>query len=245
MPTIGSYTYPNTGIEEAIDMARKVATTLGGEDFDRGSLAAALGYQNPTSGSFNNRMADLKRYGILEGRGSSIRITELAHKLAAPGPGEFSQAVGELVMNIPLFKALYDRFGNRLLSQDEIYPVLMNVTKADRIEIQKQIGDIRKLYAEGISRMGESQPTSEVVPDGPSVVPQMPPVQRADVLPPEASSQALREFHAPGGQKLKVFTQGEVRIQVPDDVDALEEASEIIEVWLNRARKRSETEGKD
>lgn len=227
MPRLGSYSYPQVGVDSAIDYAAKVVNSLGTDNFDRGTLAAALGYKNPKSGTFSTRMADLKLYGIIDGRGESIHATDLAQRLVTPMPGELGHTIGEMMAQIPLFRELQERFRGRTPTHEELLPVLINLTRADRLDVQKQVRAIHDRFVEAANRATFSP--SQVPTGGP---------------PAQAATSGAAEHEdaieaAPPPANIKEFKQGPLLVRVPDEVDALEELQDLVAMWLKRAEKRA------
>jgi hypothetical protein len=114
MPSLGSMDFPETTISDAAELAKKIAQSFRTNEFSKESLAAALGYKNAVSGAFNQRLADLRKYGIVEGRGDRLRATNLSQRLAAPAPGEYEHSIQEMLEAIPLFRALHEHFAGSL-----------------------------------------------------------------------------------------------------------------------------------
>ena len=81
------------------------------------ALAQLLRYKSSNNGAYWSELGALKAYGLLEGRGD-IRVSELG-KQATYGVGESkTNAFFKAFLNIPLWKALYDRYRLELPSQD-------------------------------------------------------------------------------------------------------------------------------
>ena len=153
MPQIGTLEYPDTSIDDVIESAKKIARQFKSAEFDRAALAAALGYKNARSGTFNARLADLRRFGIVDGRADGIRATDLAQRIAAPATqDEYAAAVSEAAFRIPLYKVLYEHYQGETPSEEDLFATLLNITKADRIDAQKQAGRIKTLFGEVVSR---------------------------------------------------------------------------------------------
>lgn len=78
-------------VEVASYFARKVASAFQGQPFSREQLAKVLGYSNANSGAFNQRFADLRRLGVLTGRGPQLNLTTLAQCLVMGGYQSFAK----------------------------------------------------------------------------------------------------------------------------------------------------------
>jgi len=159
MPSIGQYEYPAMNVATAIDAAKKVATQFKGQPFDRVPLAAALGYKTAGSGAFNQTLADLRRFGVVDGRGDSMQVSALAQKLAVPtSKEEYAGVVLELINRVPLFKALYEHYSGSAPSEEDLLATLINLTKAERTEVQGVVGRVRANFVSGLSALSAAGP---------------------------------------------------------------------------------------
>lgn len=165
MPELGKYDYPAVSVGDAIEAAKKIAKQFKATEFNKEALAAALKH-SAKSGTFFGKMADLKRFGVIEGRGEGQRATDLALRLQGGGAKEQADAAGELFLRIPLFKALVDRFGGEAPTDDDFRVALQHITGADPVTVQEQAGKIRSLYIEGISKL-EGGGAVQTPPSGP------------------------------------------------------------------------------
>ncbi len=161
MPTIGQHEYPLTTVADAIEKAKRISAQFKGQPFDRTSLAAALNYKSARTGAFNQLLADLRRFGVIDGRGDMLQATSLAQRLAIPTSSEeFSQAVYEMITRIPLFKLLYEHSEGKAPTEEELLATLINLTKADRAAVQAVVTRIRNNFASGLSRIGSFRPAT-------------------------------------------------------------------------------------
>lgn len=222
MAAIGTFDYPDTTVDDAVEIAKKLASTFKSTEFGRDALAAALGYKAPNSGAFNQRLADLRKFGIVEGRGDSSRVTELARTLAAPRPGEYQEAIASLMFRVPLYKALHDHYKGAAPGEDDFFATLLNLTKADRIDVQNQAGKIRSLYAAGSNLIG-SRPAQSAPPT--------PDTQASNPAPGGAAP-------PPPSADVHLYKEGSIYLVIPKDLDALETARDMIDVWIKRASKK-------
>ena len=201
MPTLGQHDYPLTTVADGIENAKKIVLQFKGQSFDRKALAAALGNKSAETGAFNQRLADLRRFGVIDGRGETLQVTALAQRLAIPtNNDEFSDAVFEMMTRVPLFKLLYDHTEGKSPTEDELLATLINLTKADRAEVQAVVTRIRNNYLSGLSR------TAGVRPGAPST-----PVGRAAATKPD-SPRLLLEPENPNVIEVRA---GEVNLKYP------------------------------
>lgn len=151
---------------KAVEYAKKIVNEYKSGSITTAALAHTMGHENDKSGTFLVKLADLKRYGILESKGDGLYATDLAKRLSAwTSEEEKENALREMVFNITIFKQLYDAFqSNRAPSESEILSQLLNITKKDRAELQSISGEIRKFYIDAMQyiTMSTSQRTSTV-----------------------------------------------------------------------------------
>ncbi len=158
MPAIGDRDFPTTNIDTAIEVAKRVATQFKGSPFDRKALAATLQLA-VRSGGFNQLVADVKRYGVIQGRGDAMSATEVAQKLALPNSEEeYSRTVVEMLNRIPLFQELYHHYKGIVPSVDDLRVTLVNITKEDRMRVDQFAGRIRANLQKGWSKSGPFMP---------------------------------------------------------------------------------------
>lgn len=155
MPTIGDKDFPTTNVDSAVEVAKQIATQFRGNAFDKASLASKLQLA-ATGGAFNHLVADLRRYGIIEGRGNTMQTTALVQKLAVPqNDQEFRDTVIEMMNRVPLFSMLFEHYHGEVPSVDDLRTTLINLTKEpDRVKVDGVVGKIRTNLASGWSKVG-------------------------------------------------------------------------------------------
>ena len=98
MGKIGSYTYPDRKVTPIIESIRLIGDKLRGNSAGIDVIASTLGYKSANNGAFQHTLNDLRKYGLIEGRGKELKLSELALKVLVPHKGE--DAMEE---NLPLF----------------------------------------------------------------------------------------------------------------------------------------------
>ena len=96
---------------ELVEVAHNYHQAGGSTPLDE--LATRLGYPNENSGAFRNRTASAKKYRAASSGGGRIVITPLG--MSFLDPAKRGQALVTAWMNIPEFKALFDRYKGRRL----------------------------------------------------------------------------------------------------------------------------------
>lgn len=102
--------YPSLSLKEAIDKARLLHEAIGQHPTSREMVAKGMGYSG-LSGASAGAVAALKKYGLLEGRGDDIRISDRAMAILHPhSDAEKAAAVREAAHEPELFREIADRF---------------------------------------------------------------------------------------------------------------------------------------
>ena len=111
---IGSYTIPDLRlfpkIYEAVKLIYENYQLEEIEDED--AVARLVGHKSANSGAWLSKKADMRLYGLLEPR--TIKLTPLAEKLTYGTEQEKQEAINKAVLNVPLWKELYSKFGVEL-----------------------------------------------------------------------------------------------------------------------------------
>ena len=146
-------------VSDALEMVKKIVKQFRNDSIEIEALATCIGSSNAKSGTFLRKLADLKRYGLIEGRGANLGATELAKRIAThTTETERNQAITEMIFNIPIFKSLYDVFqSNTAPSENDVFMQLINITKMDRAELQPISAEIRKFYIDAMQYINVSE----------------------------------------------------------------------------------------
>jgi len=205
MPAIGDRDFPATTIDTSVDSAKKIATQFKGAPFDRKALATALQYKSDKTGAFNQFLADIRRFGIVTGRGESLSATEVVQRLAVPkDEAEYSSAVIEVMNNVPLFRELYEHYQGVVPSEDDLLTTLINLSKADRVVVQGVVGRIRANLSSGWAKAGAYRPPSGRFPGGSQQRADhyTPPAEKSDIITVNAGKLHLQYPLTPSGIEL-------------------------------------------
>lgn len=148
MARLGTLEYPSISLTEAVSIAEKVAKEFHGSITTSG-LAKAL-QMAEKGGGFRHKVAAVKDYGLLDGRGT-LSTTPLAERIVYPrSEREGDQARAESFFRVDLFKRLFDRTQGTIPDEESFAIFLEDVTGAGRIDVSKRSGRVRRLYAEGV-----------------------------------------------------------------------------------------------
>ena len=148
---IGSYTIPDLRLFPKIHEATRLIyeNYRLDEARDETAVATLLRHKSP-SGAFYSKIADLRLYGLLESRG--IKATPLAEKLTYGTEQEKQEATNKAILNVPLWKELYSRFGVEL-PESNFWVQLQRITGLDPLEAQKHADSVRKAYLDDASHI--------------------------------------------------------------------------------------------
>lgn len=125
---IGRFSVPRTRLYPTlIDAVKTLHDKYGTQaTTDLDSVAKTLGHASTRSGTFLLKLADLRAYGLIEGRGE-VKVSDIGRKISEPSTREEeAQALESAVNNIPLWREVYQRFGTELPSEftDELASIV-------------------------------------------------------------------------------------------------------------------------
>src|SRR5574341_1923354 len=106
---IGTHSIPKYRLPGLIEDVKKIYEKFNGEESEPEYVAHVIGHQ-PKSGSFTQKLADMRSYGLIEGRGK-IRVSELGKKVTYGTEPEKKEALDKLLRNIPIWGILLDKYG--------------------------------------------------------------------------------------------------------------------------------------
>ncbi len=114
-----SPSYPQMSIKEAVDRVGMLHKAIGSHATSRDVIAKGLGYSS-VSGTSATAIGNLYKYGLLDGRGEEIRVSDRAMQILHPhSDAERKEALRAAALEPELFRDLAQRFpGN--LPNDEI-----------------------------------------------------------------------------------------------------------------------------
>lgn len=115
MAKLRSPNCPTMTLQDALDRGRKVYSKEHTHTANRAVVAGDLGYSG-VSGASATVIGALRQYGILEGRGDDMRISDKAVDIyeLPEGDPERNRAMSILCYSPPLFRELYDQYKERL-----------------------------------------------------------------------------------------------------------------------------------
>jgi hypothetical protein len=113
--------YPSISLKEAIEKARSVYSKDHRNKMHREVVAKHLGYSG-LNGASLTMLSALLKYGLLEGRGDEIRVSDPAVTILVdpPDSAERKEALKAAAMRPPLFSELVNQFGGQVPSEENL-----------------------------------------------------------------------------------------------------------------------------
>jgi hypothetical protein len=99
--------FPSLPLGETVALIRKIASY--GNAHSDAAVASFLGHSTANSGPFRSKLAAMRDYGLLSGKGSELTVTPLALEILHPGLDADPQAsLQAAFMKCKLFATVYD-----------------------------------------------------------------------------------------------------------------------------------------
>lgn len=210
---VGKYTIPDTRIHPKLYEATKsLYEEFKSEDAPSQLTAAQLLDHKSVSGAFLRKIAALRAYGLIEKRG--IRVTELGKKLTYdPSEQERNEALKQAILNIPLWKEFYGKWGVNLPTSN-FWVQLGKITGLEAPDAKKLENIVKKAYLDDIRYLKpEKKPEEEDI----------------DVVPEDTID---TETTIPIG--LEEFRFGDIRIWLPKEKtqEAWKKTKKMLDIYL-------------
>lgn len=144
---VGTYTIPDVRLYPALVEATKLIYDKypSEEVTDMKVLANLLGHKTENSGTFLAKMTFMRAYGLIEGRGS-VKVSEIGKKLTyGVDENERMQALEKVLLNIPLWKEFYTKWGVNL-PNGNFWVDLAKITNLEAPQAQALSENVRKAY---------------------------------------------------------------------------------------------------
>jgi len=111
------------------------------------TLAQLLGYKSARNGQYWNKIAAMRAFGLLEGRGD-VKVSEIAKRLTyGADAAQKKDAAQKAFFNIPLWKELHSRYRLQLPKQD-FWAKLQNVTGCEAPEAKSYEQFVNDAFAD-------------------------------------------------------------------------------------------------
>lgn len=229
MARLGEYEYPEIGLNESIELGKKISREFAGE-VSRHGLARTLGMAE-RGGAFAARIGALRMWGIANGR-SRLRVTRDGLRAVNPlSPQEADHAKRALASHVGLFAEMASRMGAGPYDHGRLAVLIEEITGEDRptvasriVAVDRVFSEVRPIlgkrtaYSEDSSSKTDSVPTLEAIDE----FPQNSSIHTADqVMAPGLTGSAMAD-RAPDEEPAKGRASGPARkAQVSDDMDGV------------------------
>ena len=152
MAKLGPFSYPDIRFADAVEIAQRIATKFHGTVSVKG-LAWELGMAEG-SGTLFAKVAALRDFGLVEGRGE-LRISPLAQRVLHPtSPAEGKEARAESFQRVELLRLLHARFNGEIPDDVSLLVGLEEISRARRDEIVRRASLIQKHLTDAVRILG-------------------------------------------------------------------------------------------
>ena len=152
MAKLGPFSYPDIRFADAVEIAQRIATKVHGTVSVKG-LAWELGMAEG-SGTLFAKVAALRDFGLVEGRGE-LRISPLAQRVLHPtSPAEGKEARAESFQRVELLRLLHARFNGEIPDDVSLLVGLEEISRARRDEIVRRASLIQKHLTDAVRILG-------------------------------------------------------------------------------------------
>lgn len=117
---IGNKEIPNMRLPSLLPEVKTLYEKVGISETDAGVVAEFLGHKSSASGAFLTKIASMRDYGLIDGRGK-MRISPIGQTLSEPKSTDEvrNQALVEAVNKIQLWKVVFEKYTKQGLSVPE------------------------------------------------------------------------------------------------------------------------------
>lgn len=152
MAKLGPFSYPDIRFGDAVEIAGRISTKFHGTVSVKG-LAWELGMAEG-SGTLFAKVAALRDFGLVEGRGE-LRISPLAQRVLHPtSPSEGKEARAEAFQRVELLRRLHSRFNGEIPDDVSLLVGLEEISRARRDEIVRRASLIQKHLTDAVRILG-------------------------------------------------------------------------------------------
>ncbi len=155
---------PKMTLSDAVELGKKVVGQFGSHEFTDTGLASLLGHDTAKSGAFRQRQADLRRFGLIDGRGDKLHASMSAKTISAPGPSELSGALSQTAFRIPLYRSLHDKYKGAVPAEEDFLTTLVDLTGLARSDLMPHVKTLLGLYTDVCRTLGMAPSVSTAPP---------------------------------------------------------------------------------
>ncbi len=225
---IGTHSIPKYRLPGLIEDTKKIYEQFNGKESELEFVAHTIGHL-PKSGSFMQKLADLRSYGLIEGRGK-IKVSELGKKVTYGTEPEKVEALEEIIKNIPLWGSIFDKYGVNI-KEENFWVDLAQITSVERLEAQTKANEIRKAYLEDIRyyKPVEKPPESLNLPT--QQIDEVINRNEKKMTPPQETRMPIDSKVKPEG--IDEINLGDIRIWIPKgDAKAVSKAKKLLDIYI-------------
>jgi len=249
MPTARSPNYPAMTLPEAIEAVRPIFKKDSRNKMPRLAVAKHLGYSS-LNGRALGRIGALRAYGLLEGSGNELRLSDDAVALinAPPASIDRKSALKRAFTSPALFKEVWEKYEGARPSEENLRYWLVQKGFTDRGAdkcVQSYLASYDLVSPSNLdySETGDKEPTR---PQAPGFNTNM-----ADVIAHQMRPRPSSAINTPPQPEMRkeVFTldEGDVVLTFPENLsfDSYEDLEDHLQLFLRKAKRRAETEKKE
>lgn len=232
---IGNYRVPTFRLyPNLIAYTKKIYDKFPNEETKVEYVAQLIGHTSHRSGTFLQRAADLRSYGLIEGKGK-IKVSELGKKITHGNETERTEAIEKAIRNIALWDTFLNKFGTSI-EEEDFWVVLAKITGMERLEAQNKAKWILNAYMEDIRHLKSVESSNS----GPQVA------EASDKNEKNAINQTVEPEVEPmvkpdGIEEIKF---GDIYIRMPKrDAKSLFMAKKLLELYEEGITKETSTAG--
>lgn len=226
--------YPAFSLPVAIEKVAALYAAQHRHPAPREIVATGMGY-NSLNGASATAISALHKYGLLEGRGDQLRVSDRAMRLLHPESSEErAEAIREAAFDPPLFSELNERFPGKLPNDDLLRNYLIRRGFAPNA-VTSVIASYRET-SEMVERDGTRQDSAREQPE-PAVMPQI-----AEAISPVASPSASAAVRPPRANIERAefpLQEGLATVELPRSLseDSYEDLVDWLRLVLRKTRR--------
>jgi hypothetical protein len=117
---IGNKEIPNMRLNALLGEVKTLYEKIGLNEVEAGVAAEFLQHKSAASGAFLTKLAAMRDYGLLEGRGK-VQVSSIGQRLSEPktDEGTRAQAMLDAATKVPLWKTIYEKYTKKGLDVPE------------------------------------------------------------------------------------------------------------------------------
>ncbi len=143
---MGDYVVPSYRLKSVVRDLQKTFVLYNDKEISKSELANSMGYVE-NSGFFNQKISDMKNFGLLTGGLGKFKLTLNAMSLFKTGDVKLLKTA---VLNIPFWKYLYEKY-NTLPTKDQFLTELQTVAHIGDISLKVILDKFYTAYIEDIT----------------------------------------------------------------------------------------------